>query len=242
MNKTHPQNQGIGMERTAGLSRSFINGQISRAKSHFANAGFLLPPFAHYHLDDWKSHQEEVKEIFDLGLGWDITDFGKGDFKKCGLTLFTIRNGKLGDAQYSKSYAEKIMLVEVHQITPMHFHFHKMEDIINRGGGTLVLQLHCSDNNENLSQEEVAVTIDGHRKFVPAGSSVRLAPGESITLPPRLYHTFWAENIPCIVGEVSMVNDDNNDNRFLEAAGRFPAIIEDVPPTSLTCSDYGNFI
>ena len=34
------------------------------------------------------------------------------------------------------------MLVEVGQITPFHFHWLKMEDIINRGGGKWLIQLY----------------------------------------------------------------------------------------------------
>lgn len=54
-------------------------------------------------------------------LGWDLTDFGFGDFNKCGLILFTIRNGNF--MKDKKPYAEKIMIVEELQETPMHFHW-----------------------------------------------------------------------------------------------------------------------
>jgi D-lyxose ketol-isomerase len=33
-----------------------------------------------------------------------------------------------------------------------------------------------------------------------------------------------------MAGEVSQVNDDNNDNYFLEPVGRFSEIQEDEPP------------
>ena|SRR5690554_1431468 len=42
-------------------------------------------------------------------LGWDITDFGSGEFYKRGLFLFTLRNGKYKVDK--KPYAEKIMIV-----------------------------------------------------------------------------------------------------------------------------------
>ena len=41
-----------------------------------------------------------------------------------------------------------------------------------------------------------------------------------------------------IVGEVSMCNDDNTDNRFEEAQGRFPTVEEDEPPYRLLCTEY----
>jgi len=40
---------------------------------------------------------------------------------------------------------------------------------------------------------------------------------------------------------VSKVNDDANDNRFLEPAGRFPEIDEDEAPLYLLVSDYPNY-
>ena len=65
-----------------------------------------------------------------------------------------------------------------------------------------------------------------------------LSPGESITLPPRLYHKFWGAEARVLVGEVSLVNDDQNDNRFYEPIGRFPAIEEDEEPLHLLVTDY----
>jgi hypothetical protein len=39
---------------------------------------------------------EEWREVRDLQLGWDITDFGSGRFQETGLTLLTLRNGAPG--------------------------------------------------------------------------------------------------------------------------------------------------
>ena len=41
-----------------------------------------------------------------------------------------------------------------------------------------------------------------------------------------------------LVGEVSSVNDDNADNRFLHTLPRFPSIDEDEPPLRLLCTEY----
>jgi D-lyxose ketol-isomerase len=70
-----------------------------------------------------------------------------------------------------------------------------------------------------------------------------LEPGESITLPARLYHKFWGQKGlgPVLVGEVSRVNDDFCDNRFYDPVGRFPEIEEDEPPFRLLCGDYGKY-
>ena len=41
-----------------------------------------------------------------------------------------------------------------------------------------------------------------------------------------------------LLGEVSVVNDDVNDNRFHQAVGRFPEIEEDELPYRLLVGDY----
>lgn len=226
------------------MKRSEINSILQEAVGFFTSMKFQMPDFAYYTIADWKKHKKSAQEIFDLGLGWDITDFGTGDFRKTGLLLFTIRNGKLKSTRYPKTYAEKIMIVEEEQVTPMHFHWNKMEDIINRGGGNLVIQLYGSTKNEEFSKKEIVVSIDGQRKIIKPGGSVKLTPGQSITLPQGLYHRFYGEKKKgkVMVGEVSMVNDDNADNRFYETMGRFPAIEEDVLPHYLLCNDYRKFI
>lgn len=224
------------------MKRSEINEIIERGKEFFASMQFCLPPWAFWTPRDWKGQYEAASEVVDNMLGWDITDFGEGSFEKRGLFLFTIRNGNL--KKDKKPYAEKIMIVEEDQETPYHFHWHKMEDIINRGGGNLVVELHGSDREEGFSSSSVEVKIDGIKRSVPPGGRVVLTPGESICLEQGMYHRFWAEkgSGKVLTGEVSMTNDDNSDNRFKEELGRFPAVEEDVPPVHLLVSDYKNYI
>jgi len=221
------------------MKRSEINASIRQAKELFETFRFKLPPWAYWSPEDWRKVGSEAREIKECMLGWDVTDFASGEFRKTGLTLFTIRNGCPTRPDNLKTYAEKIMLVQTHQVTPMHFHWTKMEDIINRGGGELVLQLyHATADNKLDESTPVTVSIDAIERTVPAGGQVRLAPGESITLPPRLFHMFWAEGEACMVGEVSKINDDTKDNCFLTPLGRFPAIEEDEPPLHLLCNEY----
>jgi D-lyxose ketol-isomerase len=123
----------------------------------------------------------------------------------------------------------------------MHFHWRKMEDIINRGGGTLMIQLYNATEDEDLADTEVTVSTDGMVRVFEAGGVVALSPGESITLPPRGYHKFWATGGPVLCGEVSLVNDDHTDNRFHDPIGRFPAIEEDEPPLHLLVNDYDQY-
>jgi D-lyxose ketol-isomerase len=225
------------------MKRSEINALIQKADEFIHSRGFYLPPFAYWTPETWMKKGPEASEIVDNSLGWDITDFGKGDFSRLGLFLFTIRNGNIQGLQTLKGklYAEKIMVVEDDQVTPMHFHWHKMEDIINRGGGDLLIQLYNATNGEQLDEKhEVQVSIDGLRRTLGPGDTVRLTPGESICIEQRCYHKFWGKG-RVLVGEVSLVNDDQKDNRFYEQTGRFPEIEEDVPPLYLLCTDYVRF-
>ena len=130
------------------------------------------------------------------------------------------------------------MLVRKGQITPMHFHWNKMEDIINRGGGNLMIELWKAGADEQPVKGNFSVQIDGVTRNVKAGEIIIITPGESITIEPYVYHKFWAENKTSLIGEVSTINDDAKDNRFLEPLGRFPEILEDEPPFRLLCTEY----
>lgn len=222
------------------MKRSQINQILQSAQAFFTQHQFHLPPWASWTEADWQGQGDACREVIDCQLGWDITDFGSGDFAKRGLTLFTVRNGKAGSS-YGKTYAEKIMVVDDGQETPLHFHFQKAEDIINRGGGKLLLQLWNSDGQGEKADTSVSVSIDGVRRTLEAGGVVSLTPGESICLTRGLYHRFWGEG-KVLVGEVSQVNDDFSDNRFYEDVGRFPSIDEDEAPWRLLVSDYAEKI
>ncbi len=225
------------------MKRSEINTTIRQADAFMKMHGFRLPPFAYWTPEAWAAKGEEVSEIVNNNLGWDITDFGSGDYQKVGLFLFTIRNGSLENLRtgQGKTYAEKVLIADVGQVTPMHFHWHKTEDIINRGGGRLAIKLYNSTPDEQLADTEITVSMDGVRRTFKAGETVMLDVGESITLPTKLYHEFWGVDGKVLVGEVSKVNDDANDNRFLEPAGRFPDIEEDEPPFYLLVGDYPKY-
>lgn len=224
------------------MKRSEINQLIAESIQFFNEMNFKLPLWAYWKTDEWKGDSEAFMEIKDNMLGWDLTDFGSGDFHRCGLILFTIRNGNL--RKDKKPYAEKAMIVEELQETPMHFHWSKMEDIINRGGGNLVLELYNSDKNNKITHDPVIVKVDGITRVIKPGGKVILTPGESICLEQGLYHRFYGEagKGKVFVGEVSAVNDDANDNCFLEPVGRFPQIIEDESPIQLLASDYIKYL
>lgn len=224
------------------MKRSEINEIIHDAEAFCRAYSFHLPRWAHWRLEDWRACTDDVSQIFDNCLGWDITDFGQGKFSSLGLILFTIRNGDPQGRDLSKVYAEKLLIVDPDQVTPLHYHWKKTEDIINRSGGNLVVQLYNSTESGGLDTTDVEVRLDGLLHRVEAGGVRVLKPGDSITLLPGLYHAFWAEGERVLVGEVSSVNDDAADNRFYEPVGRFPAIEEDVSPTRLLVNDYEQFL
>jgi hypothetical protein len=227
------------------MKRSEINAIMRQADEFIHQQNFHLPPFAYWTPEEWRLKGPEVQEIVTNRLGWDVTDFGLGDYRKTGLFLFTLRNGSPENWKTlaGKLYAEKILIIDEYQETPLHFHWSKMEDIINRGGGELVIQLWNSTADEQLADTEVTVSVDGTRVSVKAGDSITPKPGESVCLPSRLYHKFWGREGKgtVLVGEVSRVNDDYVDNRFFEKAGRFPAIEEDEQPLYLLYDDYKRY-
>ncbi len=224
------------------MKRSEINHILRSAKAFMGEKQFILPPWADWNVSNWRTNRENAGEVIENMLGWDITDFGSGDFIKRGLFLFTIRNGKFNVDK--KTYAEKIMIVEENQETPMHFHKAKMEDIINRGGGNLVIELYNATPDKKFDSSPVHFKTDGIKRTVAAGGKVVLTPGESICLEQGMYHRFYGEHGKgkILVGEVSMVNDDTADNFFYEPVGRFPVIEEDEQPLHLLVSDYEKFI
>jgi D-lyxose ketol-isomerase len=224
------------------MKRSEVNAIIKGVEEFLQEHSFVLPAWANWTPEDWKGCYEICYEIVDNKLGWDITDFGSGDFSKKGLSLFTIRNGNWD--KKDKMYCEKIMVADEEQETPMHYHWNKTEDIINRGGGNLVMELYQATYDDKLSDESLKVSIDGVMTDIKAGESLILKPGQSICLRPRVYHRFYGQKGKgkVLIGEVSMVNDDANDNRFYSSIGRFPEIIEDVKPRHLLVNDYAEYL
>ncbi len=223
------------------MKRSEINHAISRAKDALKELKFALPLFAVLTPEQWKQAGPEYDRIRKNGLGWDITDFGGDDFRNYGAVLFTLRNGNHAQPELGTPYAEKIIVLEPGQRLPLHIHFSKTEDIINRGGGVMVMELYNAKDDDSVDEQtEVSVFCDAVERRVKAGEIFELQPGESITLPPRLYHRFWAsrDGGVLVCGEVSSVNDDNTDNLFAEPVSRFAEIDEDEPPDYLLCNEY----
>ena len=223
------------------MKRSRINHIIKDMETLIKEHGFKIPPFASWTAKEWENAGHEYDEIRDNFLGWDITDYGLNNFDRVGFALFTIRNGnqKMPE-KYPKPYAEKLLMLYEGQTAPMHYHWKKMEDIINRGGNDIYITVYNGAEDGSMLDTDVTVYLDGKTDVVAAGTKVRLTPGESITIPPYMYHDFIVPETggAVLLGEVSMCNDDENDNRFYEAIGRFPKIEEDEEPYRLLCNEY----
>lgn len=223
------------------MKRSEINSAIRTMETLVKKHGFELPPFCGWTPKEWAEKGSEYDEIRDNMLGWDVTDYGEGDFSKVGFALITLRNGNLSmPEKYKKPYAEKLLMLLEGQYSPMHFHWSKMEDIINRGGGNLLIRVYNSNEKEEYDTTDVKILSDGREYYVPAGTQICLTPGESISIYQGLYHDFEVEagTGTVLIGEVSMCNDDNTDNRFYKPLGRFPTIEEDEAPYRLLCNEY----
>ena len=224
------------------MKRSRINAALREMEQMLREYRISLPPFCGFTPEQWQTLGHEYDEVRECMLGWDITDYGLGDFDRVGFSLITLRNGNRSmPDKYPKVYAEKLLYLREGQYAPNHFHWFKTEDIINRGGGNVLIRVYNSLPDEEMDLETlVTVYTDGKRWQVPAGTRIRLTPGESIQIPRRLYHDFTVEpgTGPVLLGEVSQCNDDNADNRFNPPVGRFPEIEEDEPPYRLLCGEY----
>lgn len=227
------------------MKRSRINDILAEGDEVIRSYGFVLPPFARWTPAEFQAQRDIARYVIDARCGWDVTDYGAGRYDEMGLFLFTLRNGRLDDLKRGGGmcYAEKLLISKQDQLSPMHTHVIKAEDIINRGGATLVVELFGSDEQGGFAEDRGGtVWCDGIRRDFEAGERLKLTPGQSVTLMPGDWHAFWGEGGDVLIGEVSTVNDDETDNIFREPIGRFSQVEEDVQPSHLLVSDYGTWL
>jgi D-lyxose ketol-isomerase len=212
------------------MRRSEINAQLRAALALFAGYRFALPPFSLWDQAAWQTEIETAHYCRSHQMGWDVTDFGSDDFARRGLVIFCMRNGLQSDPS-GQPYAEKLLIVGEDQETPTHAHRVKMEDIIVRGGGNLMLEFQNMTAEGGLADTPVNIRVDGTSRSLQPGEPLRLTPGQSVTVTRNLWHRFYGEagKGTVFVGEVSQVNDDLTDNYFFEELGRFAEIVEDEP-------------
>ena len=182
------------------MKRSEINRAYQEAKSCFEKNNWKLPP--------------EPR--------WDISDFGLGQFRQTGLVLVNLAE--------EPEYCEKLMYCRKDQVTPLHTHAKKKEDIICRQG-RLAIELWAGHPQTTARGKPFHLKRSGKQVETHSGEVAVLEAGERVTLVPGVYHAFWAASDACVIGEVSTANDDLHDNFFVSAEiGRYPGIEEDEPP------------
>ena len=220
------------------MKRSDVNDNIGLAKDLFAAHRLVLPRWAHWSPDDWRGAGPGMRAVKDAGLGWEITDHGSGDFQRQGLVLFRLRDAQRSPTDSDEGFAESVLLVQVHQVTPFHHHTHG-QDLVNRGGGDLVVQLHHAGPSDELDDDRpVTAVVDGVEVEFEPGGLARLTVGESLGVAPRVYHKFWAEMASCMVSEISSPANGRQDFHYLEDARRLPDIEEDEEPLHLLWHEY----
>lgn len=226
------------------MKRSEIHQAIRWAQDLLDRSGFALPMFARWSMADWQQHLPEAGVIISTMRGWDVTTFGHEDFSRMGAVLFTLRNG-LPDGSAGCPYAEKLIIMKEGQVLPNHYHAMKTEDIINRGGGVLLIRVYNSLPDGSVDRTgEVRILLDGVERFVPAGTDVEITRGNSMTIYPGLYHLFTPKP-GCgdlIVGEVSSINDDRTDNYFEDPRPRFIPVEEDEEAILPLCNEYARLL
>lgn len=227
------------------MKRSEINSHIRWAEAFLARNNIRLPELAYWSPDELRARRESLASVRRLELGWDITDFGSGDFARVGAVLYTVRNGLADDPSVGVPYCEKYILMRDGQRLPNHYHVFKSEDIINRAGGDISVWLWNADpKTGRMLDTDVRVMMDGIEHVVRAGSETVIRKGCSVTLSPYIAHVFGptAGTGDVVVGEVSKVNDDHTDNFFLDRVARFADIAEDEPAYRLLCNEYGEHL
>lgn len=94
------------------MKRSEINASIAWAKDVLDRNNIRLPETAYWPPEKWRAHADAIGTIRRAMLGWDITDFGTGDFARVGAVLYTVRNGLLADPSVGVPYCEKFIVME----------------------------------------------------------------------------------------------------------------------------------
>ena len=222
------------------MKRSFIESRIAMMLAQCARHGLALPPFALWTPPQFRAERDAARRIAAGGLGWNIVEFTPGAFATKGLSAFTARMGDWRDLARGRGrlYGEKALMLEDGQGAPHHYHVVKTEDILNRGGARLMLELFKVDYSGRRLDEPFRVLKDATMIDLRAGGRVALEPGESIVLEPYVAHSFWAEGGLVVAGEVSLANDDATDNYFLPALTPPDPIEEDIPARYVTVRDH----
>ena len=107
---------------------------------------------------------------------------------------------------------------------------------------TSSIQLYNSTPEEGLAGTDVIVkTWTASAVWSRPATRCGYAQAKASPFPTASITSSGAAANAWFVGEVSLANDYNVDNRFYEPVGRLPEIEEDEPPLYLLCKDYARF-
>ncbi len=219
------------------VSQEYIESMIKEAYPLMHKA-IPLPHYAMWSLLEWKTAYEDNPESYEQlgnsGVGFDVflvskepSELGSASLWPAGIlpeqylsVLFTLSNGYPLEDGMSQPFAHKNIFRKKGRGSPLHHHHSKVEDALNHGPGNLYVLLYNNIQQDgrcivdNIS--EVQVNIDNVTHSYPPGILVKVAPGQRIHLPTSLYHAYLAGPPYVVVEEVSGVNDDHNDNCFVD--------------------------
>ncbi|PYE85656.1 D-lyxose/D-mannose family sugar isomerase [Pseudoroseicyclus aestuarii] len=225
------------------MRRSRINTVMAEAAEVVRSQGLHLPPWAWWSPAEFMARRDSARGVIEAGCGWEVTDYGTGDFDRSGLVLFTLRNVTPADRAQGTGYAERLLVSRQDQLSPMRSHTHGAGDIINRGGAALVVELYGSDDRGGFAKGRGGrVLRDGIACDFAPGDRIRLQPGESLTLRPGDWHAFWGEGGSVLIGTVSTAGDTAGDTLFRDEIGPFGPVEEDASPEHLLVSDYRSWL
>lgn len=176
------------------MRRSEIDTIIDEARATMRRHGVALPPFADWSPQDWQRHGAATRTMRDRLIGWNIAEFEKDAFARSGIALITTRMGDFEQLPTGrgKLYGEKIFVIREGQSVPYHYHWVKTEDVFNRGGATLAIDLVAVDSQGRPTDAAIDLDRDGLPHHIVARGTIRLSPGEGDQ--PRSRHR------PCLPG------------------------------------------
>ena len=104
------------------MKRSEINKALRELEAMCQKYCCYLPPFCHFTPEQWQTLGHEYDEVRDCMLGWDITDYGMGDFDRVGFSLITLRKRQPGHGgQVSQGLRGKAAVSERGPVCPEPF-------------------------------------------------------------------------------------------------------------------------
>ena len=103
------------------MKRSEINAIIKEFEAMLKEYKFALPPFLSFTPEEWAEKNHEYDEIRDNALGWDVTDYGMGNYDKLGLADLLRTRGSVLKEEFRPDgayYEATVKIDELHKFTP----------------------------------------------------------------------------------------------------------------------------